>query len=106
VFWGRLVLADTFKWELHLQKRTQTSSRGSVNIFEAPHFISVWLWLSYKVSAKTKVSLSPIAYFNSHLFYNAPEEMNLKLEKPVFSLLCEHKPLSVFVADEVFYSIW
>jgi hypothetical protein len=79
VFWGRVILADTinskFKWELYLQKRTQTTSANSANIFSAPHFFSIWPWLSYKVSKNTKVSVSPIAYFDSHLFYNSPEEV-------------------------------
>ena len=77
VFWGRLILADTItsklKWELYLQKRTQ--SVGTGNIFEAPHFISLWPWLNYKLTPNTKVSLSPIAYFDSHVFYDSPEDV-------------------------------
>lgn len=77
VFWGRIVLADRindkFKWELYLQKRTQNASTGS--FFAAPHFFSVWPWLSYKLSTNTKVSLSPIAYFNSHVFYDNLDEV-------------------------------
>jgi hypothetical protein len=77
VFWGRLILADTinskFKWELYLQKRTQNT--GTNNLFEAPHFFSVWPWLSYNLSKATKVSFSPVGYFNSHLFYNNTDEV-------------------------------
>ncbi len=79
VFWGRIILADTinskFKWELYLQKRTQTTSASSGNIFAAPHFFSVWPWLSYKLTTNTKLSFSPIAYFDSHLFYNNADEV-------------------------------
>lgn len=158
VFWGRIILADTvnskLKWELYLQKRTQTASTTSANIFKAPHFVSIWPWLSYKVSKTTRISLSPVAYFNSHLFYNNPEEVKsegvkeyrtslrleneqklrlfnysnrysleyrlrdlkrtgdyepnwrvrymLKLEKPLPNVFSRHKPLSVFLSDEVF----
>jgi len=77
VFWGRLILADTinsrFKWELYLQKRTQ--SVGTGNMFKAPHFLSVWPWLNYKVTPNTKISLSPIAYFDSHVFYDSPDAL-------------------------------
>ncbi|HEY0057301.1 MAG TPA: DUF2490 domain-containing protein [Pedobacter sp.] len=79
VFWGRIILTDTInsklRWELYLQKRTQNTSSKSANIFAAPHFISIWPWLSYKITKNTKVSLSPIAYFDSHLFYNSPQEV-------------------------------
>jgi hypothetical protein len=79
VFWGRVILTDTInsklRWELYLQKRTQNTSSESANIFAAPHFISIWPWLSYKINRSTKVSLSPIAYFDSHLFYNSPQEV-------------------------------
>lgn len=77
VFWGRLILADTinsrFKWELYLQKRTQ--SVGTGNIFKTPHFISIWPWLNYKLTANTKISLSPIAFFDSHVFYDSPDDV-------------------------------
>jgi hypothetical protein len=77
VFWGRLILADTInsklRWELYLQKRTQNA--GTNNLFEAPHFFSVWPWLSYSISKGTRVSFSPVGYFDSHLFYNTTEDV-------------------------------
>lgn len=77
VFWGRIILADTInskiRWELYLQKRTQDA--GTNNPFAAPHFFSVWPWLSYSLSKATRVSLSPIGYFDSHLFYNNLDEV-------------------------------
>jgi hypothetical protein len=80
VFWGRLVLADKisdkFKWEVYLQKRTQNASTGS--LFSAPHFFSVWPWLSYKATDNTRTSFSPIAYFNSHLFYDNLDDVKPK----------------------------
>jgi hypothetical protein len=72
VFWGRLILSDTvgsrLKWELYLQKRTQDAGTG--NIFAEPHFLSIWPWLNYKLNANTKLSFSPVGYFDSHVFYN------------------------------------
>lgn len=77
VFWGRLILADTinskFKWEIYLQKRTQ--SVGTGNIFAAPHFLSIWPWLNFKLNSATKISLSPIGYFDSHVFYDKAEDV-------------------------------
>ncbi|WP_078351537.1 DUF2490 domain-containing protein [Mucilaginibacter pedocola] len=77
VFWARVVLADTInsklKWEVFLQKRTQDAGTG--NIFSAPHFFSIWPWLSYTLSKTTRVSLSLVGYFDSHLFYNDPSEV-------------------------------
>ena len=77
VFWGRLILADTInsklKWELYLQKRTQEA--GSGNLFEAPHFVSIWPWLNYKLNKTTKISISPVGYFDSHVFYNNVDEI-------------------------------
>lgn len=79
VFWGRLVLADkitdNLRWELYVQKRTQTEEAHSANIFAAPHFFSIWPWLNYKLSESTKLSLSPVAYFDAHQFYNSPSEV-------------------------------
>lgn len=156
IFWGRLVLADTInsklKWEVFLQKRTQDA--GSGNIFSASHFLSIWPWLSYSLAKNTRLSISPIGYFNSHLFYNDQSEVKnegvkeyrislraeneqksklfnysnrysleyrmrdlkyngdyqpnwriryqLKFEKPLPHVLSDHKPLSVFVSDEIF----
>ena len=156
VFWGRLVLADKInnklKWELYLQKRTQ--SAGTDNIFKAPHFISIWPWLNYKLTSNTKISLSPIAYFDSHVFYDNIDDIKaegikeyrismrieneqkflrfnysnrysleyrmrdlmyngeykpnwraryqFRLEKPFLNILSKNKPVSVFVADEIF----
>jgi hypothetical protein len=72
VFWGRLILSDTInsrlKWELYLQKRTQSAGTG--NILAEPHFLSIWPWLNYKLNNNTKLSLSPLGYFDSHVFYN------------------------------------
>ena len=77
VLCGRIILADTInskiRWELYLQKRTQDA--GSSNPFAAPHFFSVWPWLNYSFSKATRVSLSPIGYFDSHLFYNNLDEV-------------------------------
>jgi hypothetical protein len=73
VFWGRIILADTinskFKWELYLQKRTQSAGTG--NIFAVPHFLSIWPWLNYKLNSNTKISVSPVGYFESEVFFNS-----------------------------------
>lgn len=72
VFWGRLALSDTInsklKWELYLQTRRQSAGTG--NIFAQSHYVSIWPWLSYKFSSNTRLLVSPVAYFNSHAFYN------------------------------------
>lgn len=76
VFWGRIVLADTIskkiKWELYLQKRTQNIP-GHTNILAAPHFFSAWAWLNYQISPDWKLSVSPIGYFNSNLFFTTAD---------------------------------
>jgi len=80
VFWGRLVLTDTIntklRWELFLQKRTQSVS-PSKNMFEAPHFVSYWLWFNYTVSPNLKISVSPFGYFASHVFDDKPGDTDL-----------------------------
>ena len=72
VFWGRLALSDTInsklKWELHVQKRTQSAGTG--NILAQRHYINIWPWLSYKLTSNTKLLLSPVSYFTSHAFYH------------------------------------
>ncbi|RKR80441.1 uncharacterized protein DUF2490 [Mucilaginibacter gracilis] len=77
VFWGRLILADTinskFKWELYLQKRTQSAGTG--NVFAEPHFLSVWPWLNYKLNSNTKISVSPVGYFVSEVFFNSVDDV-------------------------------
>lgn len=77
VFWGRLILSDTInnklKWEIFLQKRTQ--SAGTDNIFETSHFVSIWPWLNYKLNANTRLSLSPLGFFKTHRLYNNVEEI-------------------------------
>lgn len=77
VFWGRLALSDTvsskLKWELYAQMRTQSAGTG--NIFAQPHYVSIWPWLSYKLSSNTRLSLAPFGYFNSHVFYNTVAEV-------------------------------
>lgn len=77
VFWGRIVLADTInsklKWEVLLQKRTQDAGTG--NPFSTPHFVSIWPWLNYSLSKTTRIMISPLGYFDSHLFYNDPLEV-------------------------------
>ena len=80
VFWGRLVLADKItqklKWEVYLQKRTQTIP-GENNIFKAQHFFSVWLWLNYNLSNNLKLSVSPFGYFDSYAFLTKPEDVKI-----------------------------
>jgi hypothetical protein len=77
VFWGRLVLADRIsnkmKWELYAQKRTQNIP-GKKSIFGGPHFSSIWLWLNYQVNKELKISVSPIGYFDSNLFFTLPDD--------------------------------
>ena len=77
VFWGRLVLSDTvnsrLKWELYLQTRSQSAGTG--NIFAERHYVAMVPWLGYKLNNNTKVFLSPLSYFNSHVFYNNVSEV-------------------------------
>lgn len=155
VFWGRLILADTInsklKWELYLQKRTQSAGTG--DIFAVPHFFSIWPWLSYKLNGNTKISISPVGYFDSEVFFNSLDDVKpgvkewrssirleneqklswfnysnrysveyrmrdlayngnyqpnwrlryqAKLEKPLLNVFSKHKPLSIFVSEEIF----
>src|SRR5687767_11102060 len=80
VFWGRLILADRisdrWKWELHLQKRTQNIPGGK-NIFSAPHTNSMWIWLNYNISKNLKLYLSPFGYFNTYTFLTKPDDVDL-----------------------------
>jgi hypothetical protein len=96
VFWGRLALADTInsklKWELHVQKRTQ--SAGSGNILAQRHYINIWPWLSYKLNGNTRLLLSPVSYFNSHAFYNNVDDVRpegVKEYRVSLRLESEHK---------------
>lgn len=77
VFWCWIILGDTvnnkFRWDLYLQKRTQDAGTG--NLFSSPHFFSIWPWLSYNLNKSTRISLSPVGYFDSHLFYNDVSEV-------------------------------
>lgn len=154
-FWGRIILTDTinskFRWELYLQQRTQDAGTG--NLFETPLFFSIWPWLNYSITKFTRVSLSPIGYFRTHLLYHNINEIKdvgikelrfslrvdneqqrkhfnyanklsleyrlrdlrytgsylpnwrirylLKFEKPLQNILSNHKPLSVFLSNEV-----
>jgi len=108
VFWGRLVLGDTInnklRWDLYLQKRTQDAGTG--NILAAPHFFSLWPWLSYNLSKSTRVSLSPVGYFDSHLFYNNIDEVkNEGVREYRISLRVENEQKSKFVNYSNRYSL-
>lgn len=154
-FWGRIVFADTInsklRWELWLQQRTQDA--GTENLFKAPLLHNIWPWLNYKFSKSTRISLSPVSYFNTRTFYPSVNAIKddgvkeyrvsvrveneqklkpfnyanrlgleyrmrdikyngnylpnwrarymLKFEKPLPNILSKHKPLSVFVSNEV-----
>lgn len=80
VFWGRLVLGDKIteklRWEGYLQKRTQNVP-GDKNIFGAPHFSSVWLWLNYSLAKTLKLSVSPFGYFDSYTFLTKPDDVEI-----------------------------
>ncbi len=71
VTWGRLALADTIngklRWELFIQQRRQNREPGSLNALQALQFVGYQPWLHYQHSPSTRVSLSPISYFDSHL---------------------------------------
>ena len=77
VFLGRIIFTDTInsklRWEFYLQRRTQDAGTG--NIFEAPLFFNAWPWLNYGISKSTHISISPIAYFKIHSFYNDINEV-------------------------------
>jgi Protein of unknown function (DUF2490) len=81
LFWFRLAIADTinsqFKWEIYLQKRTQTSSPDNNNIFATPQFKSAWLWFHYTINPRIKVSVSPLGYFESYVLNTKPADANL-----------------------------
>ncbi len=154
-FWGRIVFADTInsklRWELWLQQRTQDA--GTENIFKAPLLHNMWPWLNYSLTKSTRVSVSPISYFNTRTFYPSVNAIKddgvkeyrisvrveneqklkpfnyanrlgleyrmrdlkyngnylpnwrarymLKFEKPLPNILSKHKPLSVFLSNEV-----
>lgn len=95
VFWGRVVLADKLsdklKWEVYLQKRTQNIP-GDKNILEGPHFFSIWPWLNYQVSNEVKLSVSPLGYFNSNLFFTNPgDEKNEGVKELRWVIRAEHE---------------
>ncbi|WP_207632484.1 DUF2490 domain-containing protein [Foetidibacter luteolus] len=80
VFWGRAVLADRItdklKWEVYLQKRTQNIP-GEKSPFGGPHFFSAWTWLNYSFSKSLKLSVSPLGYFDSNIFFTSPQDADL-----------------------------
>lgn len=79
LFWGRVVLADTInsrlKWEIWLQRRTQNADGTKIDIFEAPQFSTVWLWLNYNLSKDLKLSITPFSYFKSWPLYVKPSDL-------------------------------
>lgn len=78
VFWGRFILADTInskiKWEVWLQQRTQ-NTQGDLNIFKAPQFATIWLWLNYNINKDLKVAVTPFSYFNTWTLYTKPSDI-------------------------------
>ena len=78
VTWGRLALADTIngklRWEVFIQQRRQNREPGSANAFQAVQFVGYQPWLHYQVSASTRVSLSPVSYFESHPLIVEPSD--------------------------------
>lgn len=76
VFWMRLVLADKiskrFNWELYLQERTQNKAPQKGNMWNDHQFGGIWPWINYNAGQNLKLSLTPLAYFNTNA-YNLKE---------------------------------
>lgn len=71
VFWLRLALADTInkntKLELFLQKRKQSTVLEPANPFKSNQYNSLWFWINFTVSKTSKISVSPIGYFENYV---------------------------------------
>ncbi|HUQ65016.1 MAG TPA: DUF2490 domain-containing protein [Flavitalea sp.] len=80
VFWLRLALADTInkktKLELFLQKRTQGISSDQSNMFRSSLYNSIWFWVTFTLSKSSKVSVSPIGYFENYTLNAKPLDEN------------------------------
>ncbi len=68
IVWGRLVLTDTInkrlRWEVLVQHRRQ-SGLDQQNPVQSPQITAYWPWLHYTLSPTTKISLTPISYFEN-----------------------------------------
>ena len=80
LFWFRLAISDTInnklKWEVYLQKRSQTLPPIDNNIFATPQFNSVWVWFNYNITQRLKASVSPFGYFESFMLNTKPSDAN------------------------------
>ncbi|RFS18579.1 DUF2490 domain-containing protein [Emticicia sp. C21] len=80
VIWGRLVLADTInknlRVEMLLQHRRQNLEENDLNVFAANQFNSYWPWLHYTLTPTTKISFSPIGYFESWILIAQPSNVH------------------------------
>jgi hypothetical protein len=73
VFWGRVLLtdrlADNWKWELNLEKRTQNMA-GEKSIFRFRYIENIRVWVHHNFPDSIRLSVSPFAYFHTHSFIN------------------------------------
>jgi hypothetical protein len=78
VFWGRVLLtdrlADHWKWELNLEKRTQNVP-GEKSIFGVRYIENVRAWIHRSFPDSLRLSVSPFAYFHTHSFLTDPGDI-------------------------------
>lgn len=109
VFWGRIILADNItpklRTELWIQKRTQDTEANST-LFDAPQYISYWLWFNYSLSSNLKVAVSPFGYFESYVLYTQPSDLKRPPVKEFrYTLRLEHEQKGKFLSYSNRYSV-
>ncbi len=77
--WGRLVLTDTInarlRWEMIVQHRWQNTPDSDLDAFRAPQVTAYWPWLHYTATPTTKISVTPMAYFETWPLIGSPADL-------------------------------
>lgn len=73
LFWLRFTLADKinkrFSWEVYFQERTQNKAPQKGHMWDDHQFGGIWPWLNYNASPNLKLSITPLAYFNTNNYH-------------------------------------
>jgi hypothetical protein len=93
VFYSRFYVADFFSdstskwvWELDAVYRTQ-STQNNNNFFSDPLRASVRPWVGYQITKQTRISVSPIASFNSAPRFSQDIDLDDPFERELRSTL-------------------